>query len=93
MIPLDDWIMCEKEETVRSNDLIIPDTALGKTSVDVGDIFIAKKLGPSVGDRVKVGQRLLFYGIATVMMLKLPGGVTTWVGRAADVAFILEEGD
>ena len=93
MIPLDDWIMCEKEDRVRSNTLVIPDTAKDNTAVDVGDIYIAKKLGPTVGDRVRVGQRLLFYGIATVMALNLPGGSKTWVGRAADVAFILEEGD
>jgi hypothetical protein len=54
---------------------------------------LTEKLGPAVGDRVKVGQRLLFYGMATVMALKLPGGKKTWVGKASDVAFILEKGD
>ena len=93
MIPLDDWIMLDREEQVRSNTLLIPETATDKTAIEVGDVFIAKKLGPTVGDRVHVGQRLLFYGMATVMALKLPGGIKTWVGRASDVAFILEEGD
>jgi len=93
MIPLDDWIMMDKEDRIQSNTLVIPETAKDNTAIEVGDIFVARKLGPTVGDRVKVGDRLLFYGMATAMALKLPGGIKTWVGRAADVAFILEEGD
>ena len=93
MIPLDDWIILSKEETLKSNELIIPDSATDKTAVEVGDIFVAEKLGPSVQDRVSVGDRLLFYGMATVMALKLPKGQKCWVGRAADVAFKLEKGD
>lgn len=93
MIPLDDWMVVEKEVTKITNNIIVPENVRDKTSIEVGDIFVAKKLGPQAEGRIEIGDRLLFYGVATVMSLKLTNGKQVWVGRAADVAFKLEEGD
>jgi co-chaperonin GroES (HSP10) len=93
MIPLKDWMVLDIEEKKRTSDLVIPETAVDKTIVDVGDIFIPSALGPDVPSDIKVGDRLLFYGIATVMPVKLPSGKKAWLGRAADVAYKLEEGE
>lgn len=93
MKPKDDWMELEIEEKKKSEGLVLPDSVRDKSIVEVGDIFIAKVLGPDVGDRIKVGDRCLFYGLGTVQGLKLPSGRKIWVGRAQDVCFVLEKGD
>ena len=93
MKPLDNWMILEKEEAKRDTNILLPESVRDKSVVEIGDIFIPTKLGPDVGDRIKVGDRCLFYGMATIMGLKLPSGKSVWVGRSSDVAFILEEGE
>lgn len=94
MIPMDDWMVLEREELkTEGNKLVLPESAKDHSAVEIGDIFIPTALGPGVGERIKVGERLLFYGMSTVMPIKLPRGKKVWLGRAADVAFKLEEGE
>ena len=92
MRPLDDWMILEKEEVPMKEGLILPDSAKDKT-VDAGDIFVVKELGPDAEKRLKVGDRCLFYGLGSVVHVKIPSGKTFWTGRAEDVKWILEKGD
>jgi co-chaperonin GroES (HSP10) len=93
MIPLDDWMILEKEERKVDGNLIVPDSARDKTIVEVGDIFIVRKMGEDAKKRLKEGDRCLFYGIGSITGIKLQNGKLVWVGRAADVIFTLEEGE
>ena len=93
MIPMDDWMVLDKEELKKETKLIIPENAIEPTTIECGDIFIPTKLGPQAVGRISIGERLLFYGVATVMGIKLPSGKKVWLGKAADVAFKLEKGE
>ena len=93
MIPLDDWMVLELEERKPSDGLILPESTKDKSTIEVGDTFVARTLGPQASERIAVGDRLLFYGMAVVVGIKLPGGKKVWVGQAKDVAFKLEEGE
>jgi len=93
MIPLDDWMILNKEEAKKDTGLIVPDSVKDKHIVDVGDVFIPTKLGPEVKGRVKVGDRCVFYGLGSVAPLKLPSGKLVYTGKAEDVKWILEEGE
>ena len=72
--------------------LVLPDSVKDRT-VEAGDIFVAQILGPTVGERVKVGDRCLFCGLGAVVHVKLPSGKTFWTGRAEDVKWILGKED
>lgn len=89
MRPLKDWMELKRYD--KPSSLLVPDSAEGKVSDS--DVFEILAKGPDVPETLNVGDMVQPCGMGSVIQLPKPNGEMTYVGRADDVAFIIEKGD
>ncbi len=101
MILINDWIVLEKEDAT-STELIIPDVATDRvlddtiflvTQITEGASYVEHGVQIVVPEVIKVGSRVLLYGLGSATQITLPGGRKIWMAQARYVAAILEVGE